>query len=151
MNKDTWADNHHLKESNRDARLEALIEHKNYRSKPRIEDVKSWCDHSSLWNFYGNPVVFVTQPYHLDADELFDIAAFVKTHDLDLSISGGGWHTEDMLRVEIWAKGMFSKTYEAGKKARAFELEQSNKAAKAAKAAELDRVFSSLVSKTHRN
>ena len=44
-------------------------------------------DHISYWNKNGKPYCIVSQPYHLDDDEMAQAAAVCKAHHLEVSVS----------------------------------------------------------------
>ena len=62
-------------------------------------------DHISYWNKNGKPYCIVSQPYHLDDDEMAQAVALCKAHGLEVTVSTWpAWHYPGSVLFMVWKK-----------------------------------------------
>lgn len=63
-----------------------------------------WADHLSAWSRNGEPAVIVAQPYHLDPEDVAELATLADATGgrLRLEIDRDGWYGYGAHLVELW-------------------------------------------------
>ena len=111
--KQAWVDRYGLKESGGAvsfARLVGRRRHANSLPRRRSDRPPLYppcCDHPTLWLRDGKPAVFVSQPYHLNNDELHKLMGLCTAWGVTLRISTWSWYFPgSTFLVEMWAPGV---------------------------------------------
>jgi hypothetical protein len=105
--RDAWANVLDLRPSTRDASCWCLLTTQRCTTVRGLHSPVGWGDHGSLWTFDGRPVVYVGQPYGLDAGGRAELDAVCAAHGLEYFLDARpGWHFPGaVLTVEVWRRG----------------------------------------------
>jgi len=113
-----WAESHHLRYVETDltcphwlirSRSSGIAGRYSKRGSYVYDDIhhaecrsKYGLDHVTCWTLNLRPAVIVSQPYHLDENELRNLGALAN-EDLRVDVHGDGWYGHGTVCVEIWA------------------------------------------------